>query len=147
MKNQTEWILKRIKCTIKNMIAMETQFQIPRDILAQIDYQNTVNGGMVETLAKAWTTNDGYNMVVNAPTIDPEKVQVQVADKRFMVFMPVRVLEGAEYIPHFLVNIPVSPDVDIENISAKWRDNGHLHIKAPFNSWEKGEVYDIDIDF
>jgi HSP20 family protein len=125
---------------------METQFQIPRDILAQIDYQNTVNGGMVETLAKAWASKDGYNMVVNVPAIDPEKVQVQVADKRFMVYVPVRVLSGAEYIPHFLVNIPVSPDVDINNISAKWRDNGHLHINAPFNDWAKGAIRDIDIE-
>jgi HSP20 family protein len=125
---------------------METQFQIPRDILAQIDYQNTVNGGMVETLAKAWITDKGYNMVVNVPAIDPEKVQVKVADKRFMVFLPVRVLGGDEYIPHFLVNVPVSPDVDVEHISAKWRDNGHLHISAPYNDWAKGGIRDIDIE-
>lgn len=125
---------------------METQFQIPREILAQIDYQNTVNGGMVETLAKAWASKDGYNMVVNVPAIDPEKVQVQVADKRFMVYVPMRVLGGEDYIPYFLVNVPVSPDVDINNISVKWRDNGHLHIKAPFNDWAKGEIRDIDIE-
>jgi HSP20 family protein len=125
---------------------MDTQFQIPKEILAQIDYQNTVNGGMVETTAKAWTTNKGYNMIVKAPTIDPELIKVQVADKRFMVFVPIRVLGGDEYIPHFLVNIPVSPDVDIEKISAKWHENGDLHIEAPFNDWAKGRAHDINIE-
>lgn len=124
---------------------MDTQFQIPREVLAQIDFQNTVNGGVVETTTTAWASKEGYNLTLEIPSIDPEKIKVHIANQRFMVYYLVGVLNGEEYIPYYLVNLPLAPEVDIEKITAEWEKDGKLYIKAPFNDWAKGRSHEIDI--
>jgi HSP20 family protein len=124
---------------------MKVDISIPKELLAQIDFANTVNGGMIETTMNAWREEDGYKLILKAPSIDIEKIEIQAANQRFMVYYMMPVMEGAEEIPYFLVNLPLSPEVDVERISAKFED-GRLFIRAPFNDWAKGESRHIDID-
>lgn len=124
---------------------MKLDISIPKELLAQIDFANTVNGGMIETSAQAWREKEGYKLVLNAPSVDIEKIQIQAANQRFMVYYMMNVLEGEAELPYFLVNLPLSPEVDVERISAKFEDN-RLFIHAPFNDWAKGESRHIEID-
>lgn len=124
---------------------MKLDISIPKELLAQIDFANTVTGGMIETNAQAWREEDGYKLVLKAPSVDIDKIQIQTANQRFMVFYMIDVLEGKEQMPYFLVNLPLSPEVDVERISAKF-ENGRIYISAPFNDWAKGEAHHIDID-
>jgi HSP20 family protein len=124
---------------------MKVDISIPKELLAQIDFANTVNGGMIETTMNAWREEDGYKLILKAPSIDIEKIEIQAANQRFMVYYMMPVMEGAEELPYFLVNLPLSPEVDVERISAKFED-GRLFIRAPFNDWAKGESRHIDID-
>ncbi len=124
---------------------MKLDISIPKELLAQIDFANTVNGGMIETTAQAWREEDGYKLVMRAPSIDIEKIQIQTANQRFMVYYMMPVLEGEDELPYFLVNLPLSPEVDVERISAKFED-GRLFIRAPFNDWAKGESHFVDIE-
>jgi HSP20 family protein len=124
---------------------MKVDISIPKELLAQIDFANTVNGGMIESTVNAWREEDGYKLILKAPSIDIENIQIQTANQRFMVYSMMPVLEGQEELPYFLVNLPLSPEVDVERISAKFED-GRIFIRAPFNDWAKGESHFIDID-
>lgn len=124
---------------------MKLDISIPKELLAQIDFANTINGGMIETNAQAWREEDGYKLVLKAPSVDIDKIQIQTANQRFMIYYMIDVLEGKEQMPYFLVNLPLSPEVDVEHISAKF-ENGRIYIRAPFNDWAKGGSHHIDID-
>ena len=124
---------------------MKLDISIPKELLAQIDFANTVNGGVIESTAKAWREEDGYKLILKAPSVDIDKIQIQTANQRFMVYYMMDVLEGKEQLPYFLVNLPLSPEVDVNRISAHFED-GRLFITAPFNDWAKGKSQYIDID-
>ena len=124
---------------------MKLDISIPKELLAQIDFTNTVNGGMIETNVQAWREESGYKLILKAPGVDIEKIQIQAANQRFMVYYMMNVLEGEAEVPYFLVNLPLSPEIDVERISAKFED-GRLFIRAPFNDWAKGESRHIDIE-
>ena len=51
---------------------MKSNIQITRELLAQIDFQNTVNGGMANAIATGWKDKDGYRMILKAPSVDIE---------------------------------------------------------------------------
>ena len=125
---------------------MKLDISIPKELLAQIDFANTVNGGMIETAVQAWREEDGYKLVLRAPSVDIDKIQIETANQRFMVYYFLNVLEGEQMMPFFLVNLPLSPEVDIDKITAKYEDN-RLFIHAPFNDWAKGKSRHIDIEY
>jgi HSP20 family protein len=125
---------------------MTTKIEIPKEILAQIDFSNTVNGGMAQFGAKAWKSEKGYRLTVEAPSIAPENIHIEAANQRFMVYYFLPVLEGEQLLPYFLVNLPLAPEVDVERISARF-EHGKIHISAPFNDWAKGERREIDMEF
>ena len=125
---------------------MKSNIQIPRELLAQIDFQNTVNGGMANAIATGWRDKDGYRMILKAPSVDIEKIHIETANQRFAVFYMLGVLDGTVQMPYFLVNLPLSPEVDVNNISARLENDGRILIHAPFNDWAKGQNRHIDID-
>ena len=60
---------------------MKLDISIPKELLAQIDFANTVTGGMIETNAQAWREEDGYKLVLKAPSVDIDKIQIQTANQ------------------------------------------------------------------
>jgi HSP20 family molecular chaperone IbpA len=125
---------------------MNTNIEIPKKLLAEIDFHNTLSGGMAESTIKAWASKEGYKMAIQAPGVNQDDIKIEIRDKRFMVFYLIDVLEKTEQIPYFLVNIPLSPDVDINNISARYERNGRIYITAPFNDWAKGQPRNIELE-
>ena len=65
---------------------MKTKIEISKELLAQIDFQNTVNGGSIQSTATAWKEQDGFRMILNAPGIDIDKINIQTGNHRFTVF-------------------------------------------------------------
>ncbi|MBL7817512.1 MAG: Hsp20/alpha crystallin family protein [Saprospiraceae bacterium] len=124
---------------------MNLDISIPKELLARIDFSNTVNGGMVERTAQAWKEKNGYKLMVDIKGIDCDKIQIQAANQRFMIFYMMDVLEGEAQLPYFLINLPLAPEVDIERIKAHFEDN-FLYVFAPFNDWAKGITHQIDIE-
>jgi HSP20 family protein len=125
---------------------MTTKIDIPKELLAQIDFDNTVNGGIALFDAHAWKSDKGYRLTVDAPSIKPEDIHIEAANQRFMVYYFIPVLGGEQMLPYFLVNLPLAPEVDVERISARF-EHGKIHITAPFNDWAKGERREIDMEF
>jgi HSP20 family protein len=125
---------------------MNTNIEIPKDLLAEIDFHNTVSGGMTDNSVKAWAAKEGYKMAIHAPGVHQDDIKIEIRDKRFMVFYMLDVLEKTEQMPYFLVNLPLSPEVDINNITARYEDNGRIFITAPFNDWAKGQQRSIELE-
>lgn len=125
---------------------MKTQISIPKELLAQIDLNNTLGGGMAEHTAAAWKAKDGYRLMLKTPGVDIDKLHIEAANHRFSVYYMMDILEGAEQVPYYLVNLPLAPEVDIHRISAHLQDDSRVLIKAPFNDWAKGEGREIEIE-
>lgn len=124
---------------------MNNKIEIPKELLREADYMNTVNGGMTMNVARGWKEADGYRLIVNTPGLDSGKIHVEVANQRLFVYHYISVMEGKEQIPFYLVNLPVAPDVDVQNITALY-ENGQLVLEAPLNDWGKGKRTIIDIE-
>lgn len=121
------------------------KIDISKEMLAQIDFANTVGGGMALFNINANRDKHGYNMNIATPSLDKEEIKIEVADNRFMVYYMINVLEGEGQMPYFLANLPLLPDVDTKNISARF-DKGKVEIHAPFNELGKGERFQVDFD-
>lgn len=136
----------RIHFLYINYIQMKTQINIPRELLAEIDFNNTVDGGRIDTVVTSRTTHNCCYLIVKAPAIDPEKVKVQIVNHRLTVFISINILEGVQKAAHYLANVPISSNIDVSKIQAYWGSDGQLHIKAPFkNDWKYGNPNDINI--
>lgn len=125
---------------------MNANIEIPKELLAKIDFHNTVFGGMAEATVKAWTSKEGYKITIHAPGVKQDNLNIEVRDKRFVVYYMLDVLDHTGQMPYFLVNLPLSPDVDINNITAQYEKNGRIYINAPYNDWAKGQHKSIELD-
>jgi hypothetical protein len=125
---------------------METHLSIPKELLAQTDLNNTLGGGMAEHTAAAWRAKDGYRLMLKTPGVDIEKLHIEANNNRFTVYYLMNILEGEQQVPYYLVNLPLSPEVDIHRISAHLQDDNKVLIKAPFNDQAMGEGREIEIE-
>ncbi len=124
---------------------MKTDIVIPKELLATYDLMNTINGGMAETMVRAWQEKDGYQMYLEVPGVELEKIRIEAENQRFVIYYTIDVLEGKEQAPIYLANLPLSPNVDVNGITAHI-DGDAIHIFAPFNDWAKGTKREIDLE-
>ena len=129
---------------------MESKLKIPREMLMNIDFINTVNGGMSEPAIQLEKGSDGFEVVVKVPGIDVEDLQLEVVkgkknatNLKLYHLLPIFSQESRDDEEQWktirFINTFVIPDgVDIENISARYDDvMRHLVLSLPFGS-EKG---------
>jgi HSP20 family molecular chaperone IbpA len=124
---------------------MTSKIEIPKELLMQADFHNTISGGMIDNKLYASRDSKGYNLAISIPSIDKDKIHVSIANQRFMIYYMIDVLEGDAQMPYFLVNLPLLPDVDIQRITARY-ENNKLHVRAPYSDWAKGISKDISLD-
>ena len=115
---------------------MKIELAISKEFLASIDFMNTINGGMAFTAMSAWQHPEGYELNVKTAGFETDKMKVRIKNNRFTVFYPFRVLEGEMEMPYYLVNLPLDPNVDVNEISATILPDNILSIKAPFKPYE-----------
>lgn len=108
---------------------MKSKIKIPAEVLMNIDFFNTVNGGMSEPSVKIENVNDGYQVSLKTPGIATDDLQVEVIDNRLVVYhlIPIyrnRPDEETEMKSIRLLNNHTIPNhVDIESVSAEYDDN------------------------
>lgn len=124
---------------------MKSQVSIPKELLAQIDLLNTINGGSAQVTSRAWQDEEGFHLEVYVPGIALENLRIEAVQQRFVVYYPTEVLEGTAQMPRYLVNLPLLPIVDVDRITARMEE-GQLHIFAPFNDWAKGSRREITLE-
>lgn len=57
---------------------MESKLKIPQEMLMNIDFINTINGGMSEPAIQLEKGSDGFEVVVKVPGIEVEDLQLEV---------------------------------------------------------------------
>lgn len=124
---------------------MKPQISISKQLMAQYDLANTVHGGMAQGGAKAWQDKAGFHLTLRTPGIPLEKIRIEAVNRRFVVYYMMEVLSGEVELPHYLVNLPLLPVVDVERIAARVEE-GQIHIFAPFNDWAKGSRIEIALE-
>lgn len=138
---------------------MESKLKIPREMLMNIDFINTVNGGMSEPSIKLDKGSDGFEVVVKIPGIEVEDLQLEVVKGKrnsnnlklfhlLPIFSQENLPDEEQWKTIRFINTFVIPDgVDIDNISARYDDNHRqLVLFLPFGD-EQGDYHrKVDIE-
>lgn len=138
---------------------MESKLKIPREMLMNIDFINTVNGGMSEPSIKLDKGSDGFEVVVKIPGIEVEDLQLEVVKGKrnsnnlklfhlLPIFSQENLSDEEQWKTIRFINTFVIPDgVDIDNISARYDDDRRqLLLFLPFGD-EQGDYHrKVDIE-
>ena len=138
---------------------MESKLKIPREMLMNIDFINTVNGGMSEPSIKLDKGSDGFEVVVKIPGIEVEDLQLEVVKGKrnsnnlklfhlLPIFSQENLPDDEQWKTIRFINTFVIPDgVDIDNISARYDDDHRqLVLYLPFGD-EQGDYHrKVDIE-
>lgn len=138
---------------------MESKLKIPHEMLMNIDFINTVNGGMSEPAIQLERGSDGFEVVVKVPGIEVEDLQLEVVRGKknssslklyhlLPIFSQESLPEEEQWRTIRFINTFVIPDgVNVENISARYDDTfRHLILHLPYGD-EQGEYRrKVDID-
>lgn len=138
---------------------MESKLKIPREMLMNIDFINTVNGGMSEPSIKLDKGSDGFEVVVKIPGIEVEDLQLEVVKGKrnsnnlklfhlLPIFSQENLPDDEQWKTIRFINTFVIPDgVDIDNISARYDDDHRqLVLFLPFGD-EQGDYHrKVDIE-
>ena len=128
-------------------------------MLMNIDFINTVNGGMSEPSIKLDKGSDGFEVVVKIPGIEVEDLQVEVVKGKrnsnnlklfhlLPIFSQENLPDEEQWKTIRFINTFVIPDgVDIDNISARYDDGRRqLVLFLPFGD-EQGDYHrKVDIE-
>ncbi|HEV7350720.1 Hsp20/alpha crystallin family protein [Telluribacter sp.] len=132
---------------------MKNKMKIPQEVLMNIDFINTVNGGMSQPTVEIESGQDGYQVMVKAPGIEAEDLQVEIIKNKLMVFhlLPIFAHDpeaNSEYRSiRFISNLTIPNDVDLESIAAHYDETLlHVVIHLPYNQLHQGFHRKVDIE-
>jgi len=138
---------------------MESKLKIPQEMLMNIDFINTINGGMSEPAIKLEKGSDGFEVVVKVPGIEVEDLQLEVVKGKkntnnlklfhlLPIFSQENLSDEEQWKTVRFINTFVIPEgVDVENISAKYNDTlRQLVLFLPYGN-EQGDFHrKVDIE-
>ena len=125
---------------------------IPRNILANIDFNNTLNGGRVEPNIQVNQTENAYEVFVKVAGLEADHLKVDIEDNRLLLYALQPVLKTAEqevpenYVQQTIGQLMLPNFVDVENISARYH-NHQWKIIMPFDDNRKGFKRNVEVEF
>lgn len=129
---------------------MKKTFNIPQQILANIDFLNTINGGRVEPTVNITEQPDQYEALVTVPGLEPDKLMVEVVNNQLLIYYFQSVLNGSEesemLMPVNVKTLNLPYFVDEQAIKARYNEN-YWRIVIPFNDKAQGFRKNVDIEF
>ncbi|MDN5211588.1 Hsp20/alpha crystallin family protein [Fulvivirgaceae bacterium BMA12] len=103
-------------------------------IMLNIDVNNTINGGMIQTGVDIENYEDEVIVTIKVPSISSEKLRLRVYNNLLLVMhkMNYEVDLNGQVIPltQILRKIPISPKAIVDDINAVYRD-GELIVFIP----------------
>ncbi len=124
---------------------------IPREILANIDFNNTLNGGRVEPNIQVNQTENAYEVFVKVAGLEADHLKVDIEDNRLLLYALQPVLKTAEqevpenYVQQTIGQLMLPNFVDLENISARYH-NHQWKIVMPFDDNRKGFKRNVEVE-
>lgn len=129
---------------------MSPKIEIPRNILANIDFNNTLNGGRTEPNIVVNQTESSFEVFVKMAGLSADHLQMDVEENRLWLYALQPVLKKAEeeaqnFVPQTIGQIMIPNFVDLENISARYH-NHQWKIVMPIDEHRKGFKKRIDVE-
>lgn len=132
---------------------MKAKIEIPQDIITAIDYANTTNGGMSESILAVQQNEEGYEVKVKMAGVSADNFGLDVVNDRLWVYHFVDLFaerpEGLENLKtaHTIGNLFLPNDVNAEEIVARFDAQANvLKISIPFNQAKRNFRRHIDIE-
>jgi HSP20 family molecular chaperone IbpA len=128
---------------------MKRKVKIPTEILANIDFNNTLAGGSVESNMQINEQNDFIEIDITIPTVSPDLFKVEIIDNNLMVYTMQAVLTNTiknGFMPRTIGNITLPHNIDREAISATY-ENKIWKITLPKNNEKNGFRKQVDIKY
>lgn len=131
---------------------MEKKIVIPREILANIDFTNTLNGGRVEPKIEVNQTPNAYEIFVKVAGLEANHLKVDIEGNQLWLYTLQPVLKTADqeiaenYVPQTIGQLMLPNFVDVENISARYHNN-QWKIVMPFDDSKKGFKRNVEVQF
>lgn len=140
---------------------MTSKLKIPQEMLMNIDFINTVNGGMSEPAIQLEKGEEGFDVFLRVPGIDVEDLELEVVEgkqgKKFLKLFHFLPIFSQESIPdneqwrsiRFINTIVIPEGVDTETITARYdeplkqvilhlpykNEQGDYRRKVNINKW------------
>jgi HSP20 family molecular chaperone IbpA len=131
---------------------MDKKIVIPREILANIDFNNTLNGGRVEPKIEVNQTSNSYEIFVKVAGLEADHLRVDVEDNHLCMYALQPVLKTAQqevhenFVRQTIGQLVLPNFVDVENISARYY-NHQWKIVMPIDDAKKGFKKNIEVQF
>jgi HSP20 family molecular chaperone IbpA len=131
---------------------MKNQIHIPEEVLQNIDFVNTVNGGMSASEIYLDRNKTDLTVRIKTPGIHPDDLNVEIVKNRLTVSHLIPIFgnsdeEDGQAALHYLSTMQIPQEIDTERISAWFdEDSNHLLIRFPFNGEGSVENRKIDIE-
>lgn len=139
--------------TQQPLTTMKAKIEIPQDIITAIDYANTTNGGMSESILAVQQNEEGYEVKVKMAGVSADNFGLDVVNDRLWVYHFVDLFaerpEGLENLKtaHTIGNLFLPNDVNAEEIVARFDAQANvLKISIPFNQAKRNFRRHIDIE-
>ncbi len=130
---------------------MDKKIEIPRDILANIDFNNTLSGGRAEPNIQVNQTENAFEVFVKVAGLSADHLQIDIEDNRLLLYTLQPVLKKVEeeeaqnFVPQTIGQIMLPNFVDLEKISARYF-NHQWKIVMPIDEHKKGFKKRIEVE-
>jgi len=127
------------------------KIEIPKNILADIDFNNTLNGGRVEPTIEVNLTEEAFEVYVKVAGLSADHLQMDVEDNILWLYALQPVLKKAEeeeaqnFVPQTMGHIMLPNFVDLDNIVARYYNN-QWKIVMPIDEHRKGFKKRIEVE-
>lgn len=132
---------------------MKNKLNIPQEMLMSIDFMNTTNGGMSQPILNIENRDNGYEVTVKAPGIDPDELQVEIMNDKLMIYHLLPIFGHSEGETsemrsiRFITKMQLPADVDVEGISARYdEDSRFLKLDLPSDQTQQDFHRKVNIE-
>jgi HSP20 family molecular chaperone IbpA len=128
---------------------MKSNIKIPKEILATIDFNNTIMGGSVEPAVKINEGKEAFEIFVKVPSLAPESLKVDIVDNKLWLYNLQPVLSKNDtvgFMPKTISSLFLPENINRELISAKYEFGG-WKITLPIDIETKGFSKHIDVEY
>lgn len=128
---------------------MRPTLKIPQEILATVDFWNTLQGGRSESTVQVTRSLEGYEALVRIPGVGADDLQVEVIKDRVWLYhlIPLFKTDSDErlFSPNTISNLVLPRDVNAEAISARY-EGDRWRVFMPFNPEVRNFRKHVDIE-
>lgn len=131
---------------------MKNSIHIPEEVLMNIDFINTVNGGMSASEINLARNKTDLTVKIKTPGIHPDDLNIEIVKNRLTISHLIPIFgnndeENGQAALHYLSTMLIPAEVNTESIVAWYdEDSSRLLIRFPFNGEGSAQNRRVDIE-